>query len=118
MSTQQSKIYVGNLSYKSTNEDLLEYFRQYGGVLEARIISDRATGQSKGFGFVTFDGPESAQAALAANGQDFAGRNLKVSIANDDNRSSGGGNGNRGGSRGGFGGGNRGGHHGGHKGGF
>ena len=72
-------IYVGNLAYKSTDEDLRSLFAQYGEVTSARVVTDRATGRSKGFGFVEMPDETSAQAAIdAINGNDFQGRPLRV----------------------------------------
>jgi len=102
----QTKIYVGNLSYQSNEDDLKGLFSQYGEIDEIRVITDRNTGRSRGFAFVTFENSEGAQSALAANGTDFQERRIKVSLANDSrggggggNRRSGGGGGNRGGYR-------------------
>lgn len=80
------KIYVGNLSYKTTEEGLSDYFAEFGNVEELKIIQDRETGRSKGFAFVTFATKEDAEKALAANGQEFDGRRLKVNPAQDKKR--------------------------------
>ncbi|MBU0456290.1 MAG: RNA-binding protein [Pseudomonadota bacterium] len=109
------KIYVGNLSYSTTGEDLNEFFSQYGTISEVKLISD-FEGRSKGFGFITFETEEGAQSSLQANDVDLQGRKLKVNIARDKPASDGasrGGRGGRGGSSsgggrfGGFHGGNR-----------
>ena len=72
-------IYVGNLSYKAADEDLKGLFAVHGEVASARVVTDRATGQSKGFGFVEMPDRESAQKAIdALNGCDFMGRKLRV----------------------------------------
>lgn len=72
-------IYVGNLAYKSTDDDLRSLFSQYGEVSSARVVTDRATGRSKGFGFVEMPDDTAAQAAIdAINGNDFQGRPLRV----------------------------------------
>ena len=72
-------IYVGNLAYKSTDEDLRTLFAQYGEVTSARVVVDRASGRSKGFGFVEMPNREEAQKAIdAINGNDFQGRALRV----------------------------------------
>lgn len=78
-----NKIYVGNLSYRTDQEGLSAHFSQFGAITEAVVITERGTGRSKGFGFVTFDSPEAAQAALALDGQDLDGRGLRVRIAED-----------------------------------
>lgn len=100
------KLYVGNLSYSTTDQSLQAAFAQYGNVESARVIMDRETGRSKGFGFVEMASDDDAQkAASAMDGQDLDGRNLKVAEARP--MDSGGGRGGpRGGGRegGGFGG--------------
>lgn len=106
------KLYIGNLSYTTTDETLAQAFSQFGTVESAKIIMDRETGRSKGFGFVEMSSDDEAQQAISGmDGQNFDGRNLKVSEARPQE---GGGGGGRGGGRGGFGGGGgRGGHGGG-----
>ena len=98
-----SKLYVGNLSYDTTNSDLQQLFGQHGTVTEATIINDRDTGRSKGFGFVTMGSSEEAQAAISAlSGKDMDGRALTVNEAKpreDRPRSGGGGGGYGGGGR-------------------
>ena len=75
-------IYVGNLNYKTTEEDLGAHFEQFGPVCSVKIISDRYSGQSRGFGFVEMECAEEAQQALSAlNGADYGGRNLVVNEA-------------------------------------
>ena len=76
-----AKIYVGNLSYDTTKEDITSYFSKVGKVVDANLIIDRETGRSKGFAFLTFDSKETADAATKLNGEEFMGRNLKVNIA-------------------------------------
>lgn len=104
-----SKLYVGNLSYQTRQEDLADAFAQYGEIADVKIIQDRMTGRSRGFGFVTFATSESAKEALKMDGQDLGGRNITVSFAQEkpegERRSGGFG----GGGRGGFGGERRGG---------
>jgi RNA recognition motif-containing protein len=102
------KLYVGNLTYDTTEDSLVELFSEYGEVLSAQIIIDRDTNRSKGFGFVEMaDGAD--EAANALNGQDFRGRNLTVNEARprEDRGGRGGygGSGGSGGGRGGYGGG-------------
>ena len=82
------KIYVGNISYQTTEEDLKGHFEQAGEVLNVKIITDRDTGRNRGFGFIemTEEGVNNAIAQL--NDKDFMGRNLKVSVAKDNNRRS------------------------------
>ena len=74
-------IYVGNLSYDSTEEGLRSLFEQYGAVLSAKVITDRDTGRSRGFGFVEMEGPGSDEAISALNGYELDGRALKVNEA-------------------------------------
>ncbi|PIZ05234.1 MAG: RNA-binding protein [Gammaproteobacteria bacterium CG_4_10_14_0_8_um_filter_38_16] len=84
----QSKIYVGNLSYNTSEDELRDYFAQYGNIEDIKLIIDFNTGRSKGFGFITFSSDQDCENALAANGVDLGGRKLKVNIARDDNRRS------------------------------
>ena len=75
-------IYAGNLSYQMTEDELREAFEAHGAVDSARIITDRDTGRSKGFGFVEMADDSQAQAAIdALNGSDCGGRSLKVNEA-------------------------------------
>jgi RNA recognition motif-containing protein len=77
-----AKLYVGNLPYSATEERLQQHFAQHGSVLSARIITDKFSGRSKGFGFVEMASDAEAQKATAAlNGTDFEGRNIVVSEA-------------------------------------
>jgi len=77
-----AKLYVGNLAYSVTEERLQQHFAQHGSVVSARIITDKFSGRSKGFGFVEMSSDEEAQRATTAlNGTDFEGRNLVVSEA-------------------------------------
>ena len=89
----QLKVYVGNLSYDTTQDDLHELFGQYGAIAEVKLITDRETGRSKGFAFVTFDDSQAVDAALEFNGQEFQGRRLKVNMAKEDGGRRSGGNG-------------------------
>src|SRR5271165_5092533 len=76
------KLYVGNLSYETTDSDLQSLFTPHGTVQSAQVIMDRETSRSKGFGFVEMDNGEQAQAAIAAlNGQEVNGRTLTVNEA-------------------------------------
>lgn len=76
------KIYVGNISFSVTNEDLKTKFAQYGNVESAKVIMDRDTGRSKGFAFVEMGNSQEANEAISAlNGADFQGRALMVSEA-------------------------------------
>lgn len=108
-------IYVGNLPWSTTDQELGEIFAQYGQVLKAQVIKDRDTGRSRGFGFVEMPTEEEAQRAIEAlNNQPLAGRPLTVNIARPrELRPGGGGYGGGGGGRGGYGGGYGGGGYGG-----
>ena len=75
-------IYVGNLSYSTSEEDISTAFSQYGTVDSANLIMDRSTGRSKGFGFVEMNVDTEAQTAIdALNGKDLDGRSLNVNLA-------------------------------------
>lgn len=114
-----TKLYVGNLPYSAKEESLKEHFSSAGSVASVKIIIDRETGRSKGFGFVEMESEDGAQSAVSQlDGQEFEGRSLRVSEAKPQperesrgggfggGRSGGfGGGGNRGGDRGGRGGG-------------
>jgi cold-inducible RNA-binding protein len=103
-----SKLFVGNLSFKTTENELQDTFAAHGTVVEANLMMDRATGRPRGFGFVTMASPEEAQKAIEAlNGKDLDGRALTVNIAKPREERPGGGGGRRdfgGGGRGGSGG--------------
>jgi RNA recognition motif-containing protein len=90
-----NKLYVGNLSYKTSEENLSSYFSSYGTVTSTKIIFDRDSGKSKGFGFVEMSNDAEANAAVQdTNGKEFDGRQIRVNLAMDKprrDRSSGGG---------------------------
>src|SRR5919107_3864124 len=94
-----TKLYVGNLSFRTTGDDLREAFSQAGTVESASVIEDRETGRSRGFGFIEMATPEEAAAAIEMfNGKDLGGRNLTVNEAKPKtDRGGGGGGGRRGG---------------------
>src|SRR3954469_24931028 len=101
-------IYVGNLTWDTTADDLLALFQQHGTVARAQVITDRETGRSRGFGFVEMDNDAEAQKAIDdLNGKPFRGRPLTVNEARPREDRGGGGGG--GGGRGGYGGGRSGG---------
>ncbi len=76
------KLFIGNLPFTTTNESLGEFFAQYGEVASAAVVMDRATGRSKGFGFVEFDDDAAADSAIAQDGQaDLDGRKLTINEA-------------------------------------
>ncbi|MCC6230249.1 MAG: RNA-binding protein [Phycisphaerales bacterium] len=107
------KLYVGNLPFKTTENDLRDLFAQHGDVASATIVMDRETGRPRGFGFVEFANDEHGRAAMAAlNGKNYDGRDLTVNEAKPREGGGGGGRGGfggGGGGRGGFGGGGGGG---------
>jgi|SRR5437870_4711081 len=77
-----NKLFVGNLSFNTTENDLQDTFAAHGTVVEANLMMDRATGRPRGFGFITMSTPEEAQAAInALNGKDIGGRALTVNVA-------------------------------------
>ena len=77
-----AKLYVGNLPYSVAEAKLQEHFAKHGNVVSARIITDKFSGRSKGFGFVEMSSDDEAQKAISAlNGTDFEGRNIVVSEA-------------------------------------
>ncbi len=99
------KLYVGNLAFQTSSEDLQQLFAQAGTVESASVVEDRETGRSRGFGFVEMATPEEAAAAIEQfNGKDLGGRNLTVNEAKP-KTDRGGGGGGRGGGYGGGGGG-------------
>ncbi|MBI5509909.1 MAG: RNA-binding protein [Deltaproteobacteria bacterium] len=92
------KLFVGGLSFDTTDDGLREGFARFGEITEAKVITDRDTGRSRGFGFVTFTDENAAQTAISEmNGTEFDGRTIRVNEAED--------RGGRGGRGGGFGGG-------------
>ncbi len=92
-----SKLFVGNLSFKTTENDLQDAFAAHGTVVEANLMMDRMSGRPRGFGFVTMSTPEEAQKAIdALNGKQLDGRALTVNIARPrEERPAGGGGGGR-----------------------
>jgi RNA recognition motif-containing protein len=114
------RLYVGNLSYTVTSEELQELFEQYGAVRSAQVLSDRETGRSRGFGFVEMDNDADADAAIQnLDGNDYQGRRLTVNEARPRTPGGGGGGGRAGYGGGGYeGGGGYGGGRGGYEGGY
>lgn len=110
----QNQLFVGNLAFSTTKEELEASFSVYGPVVEVKIPIDRDTGRVRGFAFVTFESQQAAEKALALDGTDLNGRSIRVNVAQEKKTGTGGGGG-RGGRPGGGGGGRRsGGGHGGH----
>lgn len=79
-----NKLYVGNLSYSTGEDDLRRTFEEFGQLVSVSVITDRMTGQPRGFGFVEYDRPADAQKAIdSLNGQEVGGRSLNVSMARE-----------------------------------
>jgi len=96
------KLFVGSLSWDTNDEGLRTAFSAHGEISEAVVITDRDTGRSRGFGFVTFDDDDAADKAVAAlNGTELDGRTIRVDVAQAKQRSGGGGGGGRDGGYGG-----------------
>ena len=95
------RLYVGNLPYSMNDDTLRSLFEAYGQVESARVISDRDTGASKGFGFVEMPNTDAQKAMEALNGRDHGGRSLRIDEARPQEARAGGGGGNRGGGYGG-----------------
>lgn len=90
------KLFVGGLAWATTDDTLRDAFSSYGDVQEARVITDRDTGRSRGFGFVTYGVADDAdQAVSALNGAELDGRTIRVDVATDRRGGGGGGGGNR-----------------------
>ncbi|MGI9328879.1 MAG: RNA recognition motif domain-containing protein [Pseudomonadales bacterium] len=85
------KLYVGNLPWSTTSQDLEQLFGEYGAVQSANVISDRETGRSRGFGFVEMSNDDGRRAMSELNGHELESRALKVNEAQDKPRRSGGG---------------------------
>jgi len=101
----EHKLFVGNLSYSTQDDDLRDAFGEFGTVQSAKVMMDRETGRSKGFAFVEMGSPEEAQAAIRGlNGQSVGGRAIVVNVARPREERPAGGRGGFGGGRGGFGG--------------
>ena len=95
------KLFVGSLSWNTDDSGLQQAFAVFGEISEAKVITDRDSGRSRGFGFVTFDDDEAADKAIEAmNDKELDGRTIRVNVAQDKRRDGGGGGG-----RGGYGGG-------------
>jgi len=79
-----NKLFVGGLSWSTTDKELREAFEAYGSVTEAKVIKERDSGRSRGFGFVTFENEDDATAAVdAMNDTELDGRNIRVDFAHD-----------------------------------
>lgn len=90
--TMAKKLFVGNLSWNTRDEGLVEAFSTFGEVTDAKVIVDRGTGRSRGFGFVTFADDGAGDDAISAmDGKELDGRTIRVSVAHDRRREGGGG---------------------------
>ena len=86
-----NKLFVGNLSFNTTENDLQDLFAAHGSVVETNLMMDRTSGRPRGFGFVTMSTPQEAEAAITAlNGKDVDGRSLTVNVAKPREERSGG----------------------------
>ncbi len=91
-----NKLYVGNISFQTKEENLEELFGEFGKVNSVKIITDRETGRSRGFGFVEMETSEEAEEVISnLNGKEVDGRTLKINVAQDKNAGGGGGGGGR-----------------------
>jgi RNA recognition motif-containing protein len=95
--SEVTKLYVGNLPFTATEDSVRGLFTPHGAVEKVALITDRDTGQARGFGFVEMSNADASRAMQALNGTDFGGRALKINEAHDKERAGGGGN--RGGAR-------------------
>lgn len=75
------QVYVGNLSYQVTEQDLKDYFGKFGNIAQVRIVRNYSSGRSKGFGFVTYSRVDEANKSLVAHGEKYQGRTIVVRIA-------------------------------------
>jgi heterogeneous nuclear ribonucleoprotein A1/A3 len=78
-----NKIFVGNLSYSASEDDLEEAFKTFGEITGVKIVRERASGRSRGFGFVTYVDPKAAKDALSMNDKELNGRKLRVNEARE-----------------------------------
>ncbi len=91
-----NKIYVGNLPFNTTEQEVEEVFKQFGDIEEIALIRDRYSNEFKGFGFITFTSQEGAQNALSMDGKEFLGRAIKVNMAREREKRPSGGRGGKG----------------------
>lgn len=87
----QNKLFIGNLSFKLSDDDIRELFQKFGTITEVAIPTNRETGRPRGFAFITFETEDGAKKALALDGQEVDGRKIRVSIATGEKRTGGGG---------------------------
>ena len=79
-----ARLFVGNISYRMTEDELRDTFGEFGDVTDTHIVTDRETGRSKGFAFITFAEASGAEAALKLDGTDLGGRQIRVNLAKED----------------------------------
>ncbi|WP_252179733.1 RNA-binding protein [Endozoicomonas sp. 4G] len=82
---QQNKLFIGNLPFSSDESDLQHAFEKFGEIDEIRVITDKESGRSRGFAFITFAQSDDAQSAMAMDGKDLCGRPLRVNFATERN---------------------------------
>lgn len=85
----QNKLFIGNLPFKLTEDDIRELFTKFGSITEVAIPTNRETGRPRGFAFVTYESADSANEALTLDGHEMEGRKIRVSIATGEKRTSG-----------------------------
>lgn len=88
-----NKIFVGNLSYSADPSELESLFKEFGEIQDVKIVKDRDTGRSRGFGFITFATADEAKKALSMDGKEISGRKIRVNLAEDKQGGGGGGRG-------------------------
>ena len=81
METEQNKVFIGNLAFRTDEEKIRELFARFGDIEDVSIPLNRETGRPRGFAFLTFQTPEAAQEALSLDGQEVDGRNIRVNMA-------------------------------------
>ncbi len=94
---QQNKLFIGNLPFSVTEAELETAFGEYGELDEVKVITDRETGRSRGFAFVTFNTQHAAESALELDGKDMGGRQMRVNVATERPKGNGGGGARKGG---------------------
>lgn len=92
----QNKLFIGNLSFKLSEEDIRDIFKEFGMILEVAIPRNRDTNKPRGFAFITFETEDAAKSALSIDGREIDGRKIRVSIATGEKRTGGGSSGGRG----------------------
>ena len=83
---QYTKIFIGNIPWVFIEQDLEEVFNKYGKIIQSKIIQDNNTGRSRGFGFITFENKDSANASLEMHNSTFEGRNIRVELVDENHK--------------------------------